>query len=63
MNMLGQLIFICRLFYSYIIIIIIIIIIVCPHALGRLTYSGIDALPSFPGASTLYSYIYRKISK
>ena len=37
--------------YPYIIIIIIIIIIFL-HGLGRLTCSGIDALPSFPGAST-----------
>jgi hypothetical protein len=26
-----------------------------PHGLGRLTCSGIDALPSFPGASTISS--------
>jgi hypothetical protein len=37
-----------------VIIIIIIIFIFC-HGLGRLTCSGIDALPSFPGASTIYS--------
>jgi hypothetical protein len=37
------------------IIIIIIIIIIFVHALGRLTYSGIDALPSFPGASMISS--------
>jgi len=33
-------------------IIIIIIIIIFLHGLGRLNCSGIDALPSFPGAST-----------
>ena len=33
----------------------IIIIIIFPHGLGRLTCSGIDALPSFPGASTISS--------
>jgi hypothetical protein len=32
--------------------IIIIIIIIVIHGLSRLTCSGIDALPSFPGAST-----------
>jgi len=37
-------------------IIIIIIIITFLHGLGRLTCSGIDALPSFPGASTISSY-------
>jgi len=35
--------------------IIIIIIIIFYHALSRLTCSGIDALPSFPGASTISS--------
>jgi hypothetical protein len=35
--------------------IIIIIIIIFLHGLGRLTCSGIDALPSFPGASTISS--------
>ena len=30
-----------------------IIIIIFLHGLGRLTYSGIDALPSFPGASMI----------
>jgi len=30
-----------------------IIIIIIIHGLGRLTCSGIDALPSFPGASTI----------
>ena len=34
-------------------IIIIIIIIIFLHGLDRLTCSGIDALPSFPGASTI----------
>jgi hypothetical protein len=34
---------------------IIIIIIIIIHGLGRLTFSGIDALSSFPGASTIYS--------
>ena len=34
---------------------IIIIIIIFLHGLGRLTCSGIDALPSFPGASTISS--------
>ena len=32
-----------------------IIIIIFLHGLGRLTCSGIDALPSFPGASTISS--------
>ena len=36
-------------------IIIIIIIIIIIHGLGRLTCSGIDALPSFPRASTISS--------
>ena len=45
---------------SYIITVIIIIIIIIfffffLHGLGRLTCSGIDALPSFPGASTIPS--------
>jgi hypothetical protein len=31
------------------------IIIIFLHGLGRLTCSGIDALPSFPGASTIPS--------
>ena len=35
--------------------ILIIIIIIFLHGLGRLTCSGIDALPSFPGASTVSS--------
>ena len=35
--------------------IIIIIIIIFLHGLGRLTCSGIDALPSFPEASTVSS--------
>ena len=34
---------------------IFIIIIIFLHGLGRLTCSGIDALPSFPGASTISS--------
>jgi hypothetical protein len=38
----------CRLFYKIIIIIFL-------HGLGRLTCSGIYALPSFPGASTIPS--------
>ena len=33
----------------------IIIIITFLHGLSRLTFSGIDALPSFPGASTISS--------
>ena len=37
------------------IIIIIIIIIIFLHGFGRLTCSGIDAMPSFPGASTASS--------
>jgi len=41
---------VCRVLY---IIIIIIIIIIVLHGLGRLTCSGINALPSFPGASTI----------
>jgi hypothetical protein len=36
-------------------IIIIIIIIIFLHGLCRLTSSGIDALSSFPGASTIFS--------
>jgi hypothetical protein len=36
-------------------VIIIIIIIFFHHGLGHLTCSGIDALPSFPGASTISS--------
>jgi len=32
-----------------------IIIIILLHGLGRLNCSGIDALPSFPGASTISS--------
>ena len=39
---------------SYIIIIIIVVVIFL-HGLGRLTCSGIDALSSFPGASTISS--------
>jgi hypothetical protein len=35
------------------VIVIIIIIIFFLHGLGRLTCSGIDELPSFPGASTI----------
>jgi hypothetical protein len=38
-----------------IMIIVIIIIIIFLHGLGRLTFSGIDALSSFPGASTISS--------
>jgi hypothetical protein len=34
---------------------IIIIIIIFLHGLGRLTFSGIDALPSFPGSSAIPS--------
>ena len=34
---------------------LIIIIIIFLHGLGRLNCSGIDALPSFPGASTISS--------
>jgi len=34
---------------------IIIIIIIILHGLGHLIYSGIDPLPSFPGASTISS--------
>jgi len=33
----------------------IIVIIIFLHALGRLNCSGIDAVPSFPGASTVSS--------
>jgi len=33
----------------------VVIIIIFLYGLGRLTYSGIDALPSFPGASTISS--------
>jgi len=49
----------CDLAYAIIvvvvIIIIIIIIIIFLHGLGRLNCSGIDALPSLPGASTISS--------
>jgi len=38
-----------------VVVVIIIIIIIIIHGLGRLTCSGIDALPSFPGASTISS--------
>ena len=41
--------------FYIIIIIIIIIIFFFLQGLGRLTRSGIDALPSFPGASTISS--------
>jgi len=41
--------------YIYIYIYICIIIIIFLYGLGRLTFSGIDALPSFPGASTVSS--------
>ena len=41
--------------YKTVTIIITIIIIIVLHGLGRLTCSGIDALPSFPGASTISS--------
>ena len=37
------------------IIIIIIVVVIFLQGLGRLTSSGIDALPSFPGASTVSS--------
>ena len=39
----------------FVIFSLIIIIIIFLHGLGRLTCSGIDALPSFPGASTISS--------
>jgi hypothetical protein len=42
-------------FIFIIIIIIIIIIVIFVRGLGLLNCSGIDALPSFPGASTLSS--------
>jgi hypothetical protein len=38
-----------------IVVVIIIIIIIIIHGLGCLTCSGIDALPPFPGASTISS--------
>jgi hypothetical protein len=38
-----------------VIVIVIIIIIIFHHGLGRLTCSGIDALPTFPGAFTISS--------
>jgi len=41
--------------YTLLLTLIIIIIIIFLHGLGRLTCSGIDALPSFPGASTFSS--------
>ena len=37
------------------VIVIIIIIIIFLHGLGRLNCSGIDALPSYPGGSTISS--------
>jgi hypothetical protein len=40
---------------SCVYVFIIIIIIIFLRGLGRLTCSGIDALPSFPGASTVSS--------
>ena len=52
---------VCVFIYIYILIIkpkryiIIIIIIIFLHGLGRLTCSGIDPLPSFPGTSTISS--------
>ena len=36
-------------------VVLFIIIIIFLHGLGRLTCSGIDALPSFPAASTISS--------
>ena len=45
----------CLLSYNEVIVVIIIFIIFFLHGLGRLTCSGIDALPSFPGASTISS--------
>jgi len=42
-------------FCSQYIIHSILVIIIFLHKLGRLTCSGIDALPSFPGASTISS--------
>jgi hypothetical protein len=41
----------CKLFSSLHFVVIIVFL----HGLGRLTCSGIDALPSFPGASTISS--------
>jgi hypothetical protein len=41
-------------------VVVVVVIIFLLHGLGRLTCSGIDALPSFPGASMARSY--RKIS-
>ena len=40
---------------SGVVVVIIIIIIIFLHGLGRLTCSGIDALPLFPGASAIPS--------
>jgi hypothetical protein len=44
-----------KVFCVLLFIIIIIIVIILHHGLGRLTYFGIDTLPSFPGASTISS--------
>ena len=44
-----------RMTHCYETKVIIIIIIIFLHGLGRLTCSGIDASPSFPGASAIPS--------
>ena len=41
--------------YNYYIFRLYVFIIIFLHGLGRLTCSGIDALPLFPGASTVSS--------
>ena len=47
----SPLMYVHELFFSFFIIIIFIFL----HGLGRLSCSGIDALPYFPGASTISS--------
>ena len=47
--------FVCSAEPVYSTVVYLFIIIIFLHGLGRLTCSGIDALPSFPGASTISS--------
>ena len=42
--------------------IVTVIIIIFLHGLGRLTCSGIDALPYFPGASTVSFFVPGRLS-
>jgi len=46
---------ICTIVYKINVVLLTDVIIIFLHGLGRLTCSGIDALPSFPGASTISS--------